>query len=93
MGLYWKSIIVKVTGCDYATAGEIEKMIDTLCPDCSEIQLIREAPIAFSALSKLNEMSLDRFNKPYHHLTADEFCDFYTLSQEHRPKNLVKYAA
>ncbi|MBN1479078.1 hypothetical protein EH223_15400 [candidate division KSB1 bacterium] len=93
MGLYWKSIIVKVTGCDYATAGEIEKLIDTLCPGCSEIQLIREAPIAFRALRKLDEMSMDRFKKPYDRLTADEFCDFYHMSQEQMPRNLVKFAA
>jgi hypothetical protein len=92
MGLYWKSIIVKVTGCDYPTAGKIENLIDAVCPDCSEVQLLHEAPIALNALNKLNAKSMDLFNKPYDSLTVDEFCEFYELFQD-RARNSVKYAA
>jgi hypothetical protein len=92
MGLYWKSIIVKVTGCDYATAAKIEHLIDALCPNCSELQLIREAPIAYNALRKLDEMSLNAFKKPYDNLTADEFSELDKMMQN-SPGKFVRYAA
>jgi len=92
MGLYWKSIIVKTTGCDYATAGKIEKLVDTLCPNCSEIQLVQEAPIALNALNKLNEMSKHTFNKPYEKLSADEFNEFYTMLDVKSHPN-IRFAA
>ncbi len=92
MGLYWKSIIVKVTGCDYVTAGQVERLIDTVCPNCSEVQLIEEAPIAYNALSKLNDMCEDLFQKSYDNLTADEFSEFdHVLGMASRPN--IRFAA
>ena len=93
MGLYWKSIIVKVTGCDYSLAGKIERLIDTLYPECTEVQLVREAPIVKSALTTLDEMSMDCFDKPYDNLTVDEFCDFHELYQKQSPWDVLRFAA
>ena len=93
MGLYWKSIIVKATGCDYQIAGRIEKLIDELCPNCSEAELMREAPIALRALSKLDTMSQDIFNKTYDKLSVDEFCDFYESFKSQRIDMRVRHAA
>lgn len=92
MGLYWKSIIVKVTGCDYSMAGKVEDLVDALCPNCSEVQLIQEAPIAFNALTKLNEMSETAFDKPYEKLTPDEFSEFYNML-EIKPCPNIRFAA
>lgn len=92
MGLYWKSIIVKVTGCDYAMAGRVERLVDVLCPNCTERQLIEEAPIAFNALTKLNEISQGVFSKPYTDLTADEFSEFYSML-EIKPRPNIRFAA
>jgi hypothetical protein len=92
MGLYWKSIIVKVTGCDYEMAGKIERLVDVLCPNCTERQLIEEAPIAYGALKKLDEMSNDTFNKGHDKLTADEFSEFYDML-EIKPRPNIRFAA
>ncbi len=92
MGLYWKSIIVKVTGCDYATAGKVERLVDVLCPNCTERQLIEEAPIAYSALKKLDKMSHGTFSKSHDKLTADEFCEFYDML-EVKPRPNIRFAA
>ena len=92
MGLYWKSIIVKVTGCDYAMAGKVERLVDVLCPNCSERQLIEEAPIAYGALKKLDEMSQGSFHKEHDKLTADEFSEFYDML-EVKPRPKIRFAA
>ncbi|RQW07749.1 hypothetical protein EH222_06625 [candidate division KSB1 bacterium] len=93
MGLYWKSVIVKVTGCDYSFAGKIEKLIETLYPDCTEVQLVREAPIAMRALMALDEMSRNSFSKPYDSLTVDEFCELHELYQKQSPWDVLRFAA
>lgn len=93
MGLYWKSVIVKVTGCDYSFAGKIEQLIETLYPDCTEVQLVREAPIAMRALVALDEISLNSFHKPYDHLTVDEFCELHELYQKQSPWDVLRFAA
>lgn len=92
MGLYWKSIIVKVTGCDYVMAGKVERLVDTLCPNCTERQLIQEAPIAYNALIKLNKMCEGTFDKSYENLTADEFSEFYSML-EIKPRPNIRFAA
>ena len=93
MGLYWKSLIVKTTNCDYQLAGKIEQLVSTLCPDCSEAQMMQEAPIAFRALAKLDESSQELFNKSYDHLTADEFEDFFSRIRAHFPNIFWRFAA
>jgi len=93
MGLYWKSVIMKATGCDYTMAGKIENLINIICPDCTEVQLAREAPIVLNALTALNDMSIDHFNKPYDSLTVDEFCDFHELYQKQGPWDILRFAA
>ena len=93
MGLYWKSVIVKSTGCDYKTAGKIEDLIDSLYPNCSEAVLAQEAPIALRALQMLDTMSIDIFNKSYDLLTVDEFCEFYESFKSQRIDLKMRNAA